>query len=743
MIALLLFRNAWANNASRKRNSEKGSEMKSYQPKHFGSNRLAGAFRLKLALVTIGVMLFVTLPQMLGARARAAANPSQGASFTVNTTDDHDDGACNAADCTLREAIQAANTAPTEDTIGFNVAGTIDLLTALPDITDSVAIAGPGAELLTIHPAPTKGFRIFTVTAPGAVTLSGMTISGGRVGSGTGAGIYNDTGTLYILNTTVTSNAAVDSSGGGISNNSGTVFITDSIINNNSTDSNGGGIFNFEGKVTVANSTISENRADDDGGGGITNAGGTLTVIGSTITENSTEDGDGGGVANGNGVLNITNSTISLNQASDGSGGGIKNSSTGSVNLTNSTVSSNRARLAGGGVLNRDGGTFQVRSSIIALNGADFSGPDASGTFTSTGFNLIGKSDASTGFAHSTDLTGTTAAPRDPGLDPNGLQDNGGPTKTIALLCGSPAIDKGTNDGLTGNLFTDQRGEGFPRAVDDPLVPNPSNGTDIGAFELPVCNHPPVAQCKNIQVSAGANCQATITAAQIDNGSFDPDAGDSIAARALDSSGPFALGPHNVTLTVTDTHGSSSSCMATVTVVDTTPPVITCPPNITAKPNALNDPCVVVNFATPVATDNCSVMSVSCIPPSGSCFPLGSTTVTCTAKDGSGNSATCSFVVTVFNVCLQDDSTASVVFLGNSQTGAYRLCCGGTVFSGIAQVIRRGSTVTFQHYPADRRLQASADEATFRGSASLQYPPGVAYCTITDRDTRNNGCVCQ
>src|SRR5205085_4228955 len=102
--------------------------------------------------------------------------------------------------------------------------------------------------------------------------------------------------------------------------------------------------------------------------------------------------------------------------------------------------------------------------------------------------------------------------------------------------------------------------------------PNASggDGADIGAFELAVCNHPPVAQCRNIQVSADSNCQVSITAAQIDNGSFDPDPGDAIATRTLDSSGPFGLGAHTVVLTVTDTHGAMSSCTATVTVVDTT-----------------------------------------------------------------------------------------------------------------------------------------------------------------------------
>jgi hypothetical protein len=93
-------------------------------------------------------------------------------------------------------------------------------------------------------------------------------------------------------------------------------------------------------------------------------------------------------------------------------------------------------------------------------------------------------------------------------------------------------------------------------------------------------------------------------------------------------------------------------------------------------------------------------------------------------------------------VCLQDDSNPSIVFLGNTITGAYRFCCGGTVYTGVATVTKKGNVATFQHNPPDRRVQASVDGSVFKGTASLQSPPGVTKCTITDRDTRNNSCVC-
>ena len=106
----------------------------------------------------------------------------------------------------------------------------------------------------------------------------------------------------------------------------------------------------------------------------------------------------------------------------------------------------------------------------MAGNTAATSGPDAFGTFASQGNNLIGKTDGSSGWVGS-DLTGTIATPLNPLLAP--LGNYGGPTQTMALLPGSPAIDAGNNALIPAGVTTDQRG--LPRIV---------NGTvDIGAFE--------------------------------------------------------------------------------------------------------------------------------------------------------------------------------------------------------------------------------------------------------------------
>jgi hypothetical protein len=96
----------------------------------------------------------------------------------------------------------------------------------------------------------------------------------------------------------------------------------------------------------------------------------------------------------------------------------------------------------------------------------------------------------------------------------------------------------------------------------------------------------------------------------------------------------------------------------------------------------------------------------------------------------------------VFDVCLQDDTNSSTVFLGNSTTGDYRFCCGEAVFTGKARIVRKGSVVTFEHNTSDRRVVAKVDRSVNRGTASLQSPPGSLRCTITDRDIRNNSCLC-
>jgi hypothetical protein len=154
-----------------------------------------------------------------------------------------------------------------------------------------------------------------------------------------------------------------------------------------------------------------------------------------------------------------------------------------------------------------------------------------------------------------------------------------------------------------------------------------------------VSNQPPVALCTNVTVSAVSNCLAS---ASVDAGSYDPD-GTNFSVVQIPP-GPYPVGSNNVCLVVTDEQGASNVCCAVVTVVDTTPPAITCPGNLTVT-NDAGQCSAVVNFL--VTVTDCSLSSVSCDNPSGSAFPVGTTTVTCKAVDAAGNTNTCSFTVTV------------------------------------------------------------------------------------------------
>lgn len=191
--------------------------------------------------------------------------------------------------------------------------------------------------------------------------------------------------------------------------------------------------------------------------------------------------------------------------------------------------------------------------------------------------------------------------------------------------------------------------------------------------------------------------------------------------------------------------GLGSTCTFTVKVNDTQPPVIMCPGAVTAvAPQNTCNPgaCVVANFPPPTASDNCPGVTKACNPPSGSCFPLGTTTVTCTATDASGNTSPCSFTVTAFDVCIQDNSTVANQLLFNSVSGAYRFCCAGVTYTGVGKISKQGCIITLEHNSIDRRVRGTTDKSVFRGNASAQSPPGRLRCTISDSDIRNNTCSC-
>src|SRR5262249_1371693 len=147
---------------------------------------------------------------------------------------------------------------------------------------------------------------------------------------------------------------------------------------------------------------------------------GTVTLNDCTVSGNSGAI-LGGGISDGGGTLILTNTTVSGNSANQ-SGGGMFIEG-GTATLTNCTISGNSARVDSGGIAN--GASLTLGNTIVAMNNAP-TGPDVDGSFTSDGYNLIGKTDASSGWIASgsnKDLTGTIASPKNPLL--GSLGNNG------------------------------------------------------------------------------------------------------------------------------------------------------------------------------------------------------------------------------------------------------------------------------------------------------------------------------
>jgi hypothetical protein len=445
---------------------------------------------IKFSLLTVAVLVFAVVTIVFGAinsaaHSQTAVAPTQ--IFTVNTVDDAPDltvfdNICDAAatpglQCTLRAAVEQSNATAGADVINFSLPAnsTINLTAGGLLINQSASIVGSGARNLTVQRsanASTGNFAVLSVVGPAynspapiTVSISGLTVANGLTEGNSAGGIYHF--------------------------GASTLNLTEVAVKNN--------------------------RAND--GAGILNAGSALNVLRSTLSGNSATN-SGGGIYNAYGTVNISNSTVANNTAAN-SGGGIFNSSDSDNNtltLNNVTVSNNTA-ASGGGVTNRK--TANVRNTIIAGNNAA-QNPDVNGVvdFVSLGNNLIGKSDISVGFLNQVngDKVGTTAAPLNPRLGP--LQDNGGPTDTLALLIGSPAIDSGnlcvvSAECFFGNppvpLVTDQRGGDFFRVIDVNI--------DIGAYELSV-PAPAIVSITPTQVRAGSGgFEIVVTGSGFVNGS--------------------------------------------------------------------------------------------------------------------------------------------------------------------------------------------------------------------------------
>ena len=361
-----------------------------------------------------------------------AITPAAAGVFIPTKTADTRDGACTEADCSLREAILAANNTAEPDVIllqagvyvlGFAGAGEDAAATGDLDIVGDLTILGDGAGTTTVEGAGLD--RVFHVFAGATVEIRDLTIAFGSAGAGQDGGGILNAGTLTLMRTEVVANQA-GGAGGGIRNQGANAQLTvvQSVLHGNEAGTVGGGIA-AQGQMSLANVTLTNNTAATSGGGLYSYAG--LDAV-------------------------INNATIVLNVATSQSGGGVFAES--------------------GAFTTVDYPLF--RNSIIAANVAP-ANRDCSGAATSGGFNLLGVNGDCIDFqAAKGDKIGTSAAPLDPKLSP--LADNGGPLPTFALLAGSPAVNAGSaaepGSGGAACEVADQRGQAR------------TDRCDIGAFEL-------------------------------------------------------------------------------------------------------------------------------------------------------------------------------------------------------------------------------------------------------------------
>jgi CSLREA domain-containing protein len=380
--------------------------------------------RLGLALALLGLASW-SLP--------IHASPT--ASITVTTSADelNSDG-----DCSLREAIQAANTDAAvdacpagsgADTITFDAAidGTPIVLTGAAsedanasgdlDILDGgdLTIQGNGAGSTIVDGGGID--RVFHVCPGGrcanTVTLNGVTVRNGRpYGFAFGGGIYNAGATLNVESSVIGDPHAGNraAGGGGIGNQTGTTVVDDTAIVAN-TAVLGGGILNYGGWLTVQNgSMVGQLGAGNSAasGGGIDNwEGGVVTVDGSSVISN-TADNRGGGIYN-RATLTVTNGSVIRGNMAFGTewdqgGGGIYNDDAATMTMTGSSVISNTARSSGGGIEN-EGGTVTVHDSIVSANAADRGGGiyNWAGTLRVDGSSVISNTAATSGGGISVD----------------------------------------------------------------------------------------------------------------------------------------------------------------------------------------------------------------------------------------------------------------------------------------------------------------------------------------------------
>jgi uncharacterized repeat protein (TIGR01451 family) len=587
---------------------------------------------------------------------------------------------------------------------------------------------------------------------------AGNSTTGGG-GAGLGGGVFNHGGTLTINNSTFSGNTAV----GGLSSASAGSGL-------------GGGLFNRNGTATINHATFASNIAAQ-GGGGIFNLGdgaaATLNLDNAIVSDStgiadcsaSTLAGGTTPTSGNQNLIEVNAGCPGVTVTADPMLGPLQDN--GGPTETHALLMGSPAidQAVSGGLLTDQRGESRPFDDPTVDNAVGGDGSDIGSFELITAADLsITKADSPDPVVTGATLTYTVMVSNDGSLDATNVvvTDNLPPEVTfVTCISTGGGVCAGSANNRTVTFATLASGASATITFETAVSCSVADNTTI-TNTASVTTDTPESDSKNnssTTTTTASNPAPTITCPANITLSNAPDQCGAVVnystpvatdncpgatAVCTPASGSFfPVGTTTVTCTATDSAGSTATCSFTVTVNDTQPPSITCPGNVTAV-TALTCPATmasgVVNFPPPTATDNCPGVTAACVPASGTIFPVGTTTVTCTATDASGNTATCSFTVTVFDVCLQDDSNPANKLLINSFTGEYRFICGGNTFTGVGKVSGLGCDKQLVHSPTDRRVRANWSSAVKRGNAAFQMPPGTTKCTIADRNMANNDC---
>ncbi len=686
-----------------------------------------------------------------------------GAVFTVNDIGDAGDATIGDGQAltaggvtTLRAAVQESNAASNADTIQFDpvLFSAPQTITVGSKITCkyNLAIQGPGKDILTI--TANDACPILYCVSANSLSIQGLTLQHGFAGEYEVGGAVYVSGTVLISGCRFSDNTSNGFGGGALMADvsssltlTGCEFSGNTAPNLNPSRGYGGAIYLFRCSASITACEFSGNTAGGPGGA-ITvddainllfeqclfsnnhaeNGGGVfstryfnstnLTIRDSLFHGNSAETGGGMHVDGSQGTSTLVNTTFHGNTCTQSGGALYLASQLQAVNCTMTENAASAKKSLGGGVYAYTGARFTAANTIIAGNSCrTTAGNDvyaaAGATVVSGGHNLIGNADGCTGFTGAGDLTGTSENPLNPRLGP--LVNNGGPLLSRMPRVDSPARDAGdtvkiTNPPFSGPPFYDQRGAPFQRIY---------NGTvDIGAVEAqPGDTEPPV-----LSLIGEPHIQRECETPLHDLGISAVDALEGSLLEYVVVTGlpaPSVPGDYDVTYDVCDAYGNCAEPVSrTITIVDTTPPVI-----LLAGDNPMRLECH-GDYVEPGATalDSCDTAPLSVAADASGLDTAvpGEYAVVYTCSDSSGNSTP-----PVTRVVEVQDATPPVLsLLGEAD-----------------MVVPCGEVFTEPGVVAEDDCAGDLSEAVVWSVEADIHIPGVYVYTYTVNDTAGNAAA--